>query len=515
MPEESAANNKRIAKNTMFLYIRQIMVLIVGLYTVRIVLNVLGEADYGIYNVVGGIVTMMAFLNSGMIAASQRFMAFEIGKKDTEKLKKVFAISALVHVFIAIFIFIIAETVGLWFVNTQLNIASERMYAANWVYQCSVFTFIISIISIPYSSCIIAHEQMKVYAYVSIVEALTKLGVAFLLFVSPIDTLILYSILLLFIQILIRCLYTIYCKKHFEESTFRYIWDKDLFKDLFSFASWSIVGNLGFSFKDQGSNIILNIFFGPTINAARSIALQISHCINSFSNNFAIALTPQITKQYASGNYEESRNLVYLGSRYSFFLMSLISIPFLINIDYTLQLWLKDVPEYTSIFVELTLMASLMYAMTQPITNAIQATGNIKWFQISLAILLLLELPIAWIILKLGGKPYMAVLPTIFTNFLSIYLRIIILKKLVVGYSIRTFTFDVILRCFAIFILCWGISYYIRTLFEETLLGFVVTIFFALCVSFITIFIFGIKKQEKEILVEKARQLIKKYKTSE
>ena len=509
MPDNSA-NNKRIAKNTMFLYIRQILVLIVGLYTVRIVLNVLGETDYGIYNVVGGIVTMMAFINSGMIAASQRFMAFEIGKNDTEKLKKVFAVSALVHLFIAIFIFIIAETVGLWFVNTQLNIASERMYAVNWVYQCSVFTFIISIISIPYSSCIIAHEQMKVYAYVSIVEALTKLGIAFLLFVSPIDTLILYSILLLFIQILIRCLYTIYCKKHFEESSFRYIWDKDLFKELFSFASWSIVGNLGFSFKDQGSNIILNIFFGPTINAARSIAIQVSHCINSFSNNFAVALTPQITKQYASGNYEESRHLVYLGSRYSFFLMSLISIPFLINVDYTLQLWLKDVPGYTSIFVVLTLIASLMYAMTQPITNAIQATGNIKWFQISLAILLLLELPIAWIILKLGGKPYMAVLPTIFTNFLSIYLRIIILKKLVDGYSIRTFTYDVILRCFATFILCLLVSYYIRNIFEENFMGFIVTVLLSICVTVFFILLFGVKKQEKEIIVMKLRAIFTK-----
>lgn len=509
MPD-TTSNNKRIAKNTMFLYIRQILVLIVGLYTVRVVLNVLGESDYGVYNVVGGIVSMLVFINSGMIAASQRFMAFELGKNDTEKLKKVFATSALAHLFIALLVFLIAETIGLWFVNTQLNIDQERMYAVNWVYQCAVITFMVSIISVPYSSCIVAHEQMKIYAYVSIVEVVTKLGVAFLLYISPIDKLIFYAILLLLIQILIRCLYTIYCKKHFEECTFKYIWDKSLFLQLFSFASWSIVGNLGFSFKDQGSNIILNIFFGPVINASRSIALQVSHCINSFSNNFAVALTPQITKQYAAGNYSESRNLVYVGARYSFYLMLIISVPFLINVDYTLKLWLGTVPQYTSEFVVLCLIASLFYTMTQPITNAIQATGNIKWFQILLAVLLLMELPVAWIILKCGGKPYMAVIPSIVTSFLSIYLRIIILRKMVEGYSIAKFTFDVVTRCCIIMMISWLVSYYIRNIFEENFVGFIVTVLLSICVTVFFILLFGVKKQEKEIIVMKLRAIFTK-----
>ena len=498
----SASNTTRIAKNTLLLYIRQFMVLIVGLYTVRIVLKVLGEDDYGVYNVVGGIVSVLSFINSGMVAASQRFISFELGTNNLEQLKKVFSISVTSHFIIAIAIIIIAETLGLWFINTQLNIPADRNYAANWVYQCSIITFIVSIISVPYNSCIIAHEHMKIYAYVSIIEGFCKLGVAFALCYYVTDSLILYSVLLLLIQIIIRNIYTFYCKRKFQECYFKLTWDKQLFKKMLSFANWSIVGNLGFSLKDQGTNFLLNIFCGTSVNAARGIAMQVSNCVNSFSNNFAVALTPQITKQYAAGNYDASRNLVYKGARLSFFLMSLIAIPLLINADYMLQLWLEQVPEYTSAFVKLILIASLMYTMTQPITNAIQATGNIKTFQIYLSILLIIEIPIVWLMLKNGVKPYLVALPSIFIMFSYIYLLMWIIKKNVKGYNIKKFTIDVILKCFFIFVLSLSMSYYIRTLFIENLFNFFLTIALSFLITLFSIIIFGITKKERITLVE-------------
>lgn len=254
------SSNKRIAKNTLLLYFRMVLIIIVGLYTSRVVLNTLGVSDYGIYNVVGGIVSMLAFLNSAMVAASQRFISFELGTDDSERLKKVFCTSVSIHIVLALIIFLIAETLGLWFVNTHLNIPAERMGAANWVYQCSILTLMLTVVSVPYNSCIVAHEHMKAFAYVSILEAVLKLLVVYLLLVGAVDKLVLYAILVAAVAFVIRIIYGIYCKRHFEECTYRFVLDRKLFKEMFAFAGWSIIGNLGFSMKDQGSNIILNLF---------------------------------------------------------------------------------------------------------------------------------------------------------------------------------------------------------------------------------------------------------------
>ena len=300
------SSNKRIAKNTLLLYFRMVLIIIVGLYTSRVVLNTLGVSDYGIYNVVGGIVSMLAFLNSAMVAASQRFISFELGTDDSERLKKVFCTSVSIHIVLALIIFLIAETLGLWFVNTHLNIPAERMGAANWVYQCSILTLMLTVVSVPYNSCIVAHEHMKAFAYVSILEAVLKLLVVYLLLVGAVDKLVLYAILVAAVAFVIRIIYGIYCKRHFEECTYRFVLDRKLFKEMFAFAGWSIIGNLGFSMKDQGSNIILNLFFGTAVNAARGIAMQVNGIISNFSNNFTMALNPQITKQYAAGGTKAS-----------------------------------------------------------------------------------------------------------------------------------------------------------------------------------------------------------------
>lgn len=509
-----ASNNKRIAKNTILLYLRMLLTIVVSLYTSRMILKILGVSDYGVYNVVGGIVAMLSFLNSALTAASQRFIAFELGRGDKEKLKTIFCTSVTIHAILALIIFIIAETVGLWFVNTHLNIEPARMIAANWVYQCSILTFMLTIISVPYNSCIVAHEHMNAFAYVSILEVILKLLIVYLLLVINSDKLITYGILVLCVAFIIRLIYGLYCKRHFEECKYRFIFDKTLFKEMFSFAGWSVVGNLGFSFKDQVANVILNIFFGTIVNAARGVALQVNGIISGFSVNFLMALTPQITKQYANGNIRNSIKFVYSGCRYSFYLLTFVSIPVIINADYILNLWLYRVPEYTSEFIRLALIAALINSMAQPLVTALQATGKIKVFQISICIVMLLELPLSYMILYLGGKPYMAMYPTIFVTFLGLFTRFIILRKLVPSYNLRYFTFAIIGRNFVIGTICYIISKLIHNMFNISLISLITTSALSCITTLILIYLFGISNEERDILNKKIIFLFNKKHSS-
>lgn len=499
------SNNKRIAKNTILLYLRMLLTIVVGLYTSRVVLNTLGVSDYGVYNVVGGIVAMLSFLNSALTAASQRFISFELGRGDKDKLKTIFCTSVTIHAVLALIIFIIAETVGLWFVNTHLNIEPARMTAANWVYQCSILTFMLTIVSVPYNSCIVAHEHMNAFAYVSILEVILKLLIVYLLLVINYDKLITYGILVLCVAFIIRLIYGLYCKKHFEECTYHFTFDKTLFKEMFSFAGWSVVGNLGFSFKDQVANVILNIFFGTVVNAARGVALQVNGIISGFSSNFIMALNPQITKQYATGNTQNSMNLVYAGCRYSFYLLALVSIPIIINMDYILKLWLYKVPEYTSEFLRLALVAALINSIAQPLVTALQATGKIKVFQISICIVMLLELPLSYMILYFGGKPYMAMYPTILVTFIGLFTRFIILKKLVPTYKLTYFTFIIVGKNIMIGIICYIISTFIHNMFNTTLIGVIINSLISCIITFIIIYLLGISNKEREAINKKIK----------
>ena len=504
----TAENNKRIAKNTLLLYFRMLLIIIVGLYTSRVVLNTLGVSDYGIYNVVGGIVAMLAFLNSAMVAASQRFISFELGTGNIEKLKKVFCTSVSIHIALAGIIFLIAETVGLWFVNTHLNIPAERMEAANWVYQCSILTLLLTVVSVPYNSCIVAHEHMKAFAYVSIVEAVLKLLIVYLLLLGNFDKLILYAILVVAVALIIRIIYGIYCKQHFEECTYRFVFDKQLFREMFAFAGWSVIGNLGFSFKDQGSNIILNLFFGTTVNAARGIALQVNGIISNFSNNFTMALNPQITKQYAAGDVEASVKLVYAGCRYSFYLLLLIAVPVMINIDYLLQLWLGTVPEYTSQFLMLALIAALIDVMARPLVTALQATGRIKVFQIAICIIMLCELPLAYVILHYGGKPYWAMYPTILVTFVGLFARFLILKRMIPAYELYSFIIRIVGKNLLIGIICFFVSDFIRGYYQPNFINFILVSLFAFVLSSIVIYLVGLSKNERIKLITFVRNKI-------
>ena len=504
------SSNKTIAKNTILLYIRMLITMCVGLYTSRVVLNALGFVDYGIYNLVGGLVTMLSFLNVGLTGASQRFISYEMGKGDVLSMKKVFCTAVTTHRVLAIIVIILLEIIGVLLINFKLVIPEERILAANWVFQCSLITTAVSIASVPYSSCVVAHEKMGQFAYISIFETFLKLGAALMIAISPIDKLVLYSSLILLIQVSIRLIYTTYCKHKFEECTFTYTFDKNLLKKMFSFAGWGCTGNMGWGLKDQLVNIILNVFYGTTINASRGIATQVNGVISSFASNFTMAMNPQITKQYAAGNLARSVSLTIAGSKYAFFLMTLITIPFLINEHYILRLWLKDVPEYTDFFVAITLISSCVYSMSHTVSTAIQATGYVKWFQILLAATLLLEVPLAYIILVMGGAPYMAVMPSIFTCLLSLIVRIIVLHHYVPQYRISDYILGTICRGVIIFCISFAISYYIRSFFAESFLSLVVTAGLSALIVIIFVFLVGLNKNERKIIKIKITGIVRK-----
>lgn len=467
-------NYHKIAKNTLLLYLRMFFTLLVGLYTSRVILNVLGVSDYGLYNIVGGLVSVMTLLNGAMVGASQRYFSYVLGIGDHKQSELFFSTSLNIHILLAVVFFVIAETIGLWFLNTQLNIEVDRVEAANVVYQFTVAGFTLSMIMVPFGASIIAHEKMGFYAYVSVFEVILKLVIVFLLLVVSYDKLKAYAFLIFVVTLLVQLINIVYCRMKFAECRFRPHIERKLFKEMMSYAGWTIFGEMGFSFKDQLSNILLNLFFGTTVNAARGVAFTVNNIVNSFSANFTLAIKPQITKQYASGNINESQQLVYAGARFSFLLMSLVAIPVLINIDYILRLWLGVVPDFTSVFVYITIVCSLFYAMSQPITTAIQATGKIRRFQIGICIIMMSELPIAYLILRLGGKPYEAMFPSIITSFAALIYRFYVLKSLMPQYQWRVYLFDVVFRCLFIFLTCLFLLHFFISFFSDTVIHLIV-----------------------------------------
>lgn len=503
------ADYKRITKNTLFLYLRMFFTLVIGLFSSRVILNVLGISDYGIYNVVGGIVTMLSFLNVGMVSSSQRFLSYSIGSGNINNLKTVFSTSVLIHFFISLIILLIVELLGVWFLNNHMNISADRLYAANYVLQFSIITFCISVNTVPYSSCIIAHEHMNVFAFTSVIESTLKLLIAlFLLFFKNIDKLILFSGLHILIQTVLFLINYIYSRKHFGETHCKIHYDKKYFKEMFSFAGWGMLGNMGFSFKDQGSNIILNLFFNTAVNGARGIASQLNGIINGFASNFIMAINPQIIKLYAAGDVESSKQLVFSGARLTFYLLAIIVIPFLINSHYLVNLWLGNVPEYTLLFLNFIVIGSLIYSLSSTISTAILATGKVKWFQILLAATLLSELPMSYVILSLGGKLYMALIPSLVTIFCSLILRIVLLHKYVNAYKIKDYMLNVLLRCLVIFCICFGLSYYFRSLMQENFLTLVISTLISISVSLLLMFCFGITKKEQKLVLTKVHDII-------
>lgn len=495
-----SADNKRIAKNTLFLYVRMILTILVNLYAVRVIWQVLGVEDYGVYNVVGGIVTMFAFLNSAMVASSQRFISFELGTGNKERLSKVFSISMTVHFMLALLILILAETIGLWFLNAKLNIPPDRMMAANWVYQCSIVAFIVNIVSVPYNACIVAHEHMKAYGYFGILEVILKLAIVFLLIFIPFDKLITYAVLIVAVSALMRLIYGYYCRQNFDECHYKFVSDHHLMRDMFSFAGWSFIGNLGFSVRDQGLNIVVNLFFNVAVNAAKGIASQIGGVISGFAQNFQMALSPQITKRFAAGETSSMMTLVFAGCKYSALLMMFIVIPLYFASEIVLKLWLDDVAPYTVGFMQLVLIMSLIDSMVSPITTALQATGRIKWFQIIISIIMVANIPLAWIWLKLEANPYIVLYVSILTSAIALVARLILLHH-EVTFSYRDFLVKVICRIIPVFIISGAIAWLLYSYFAHSIPGVISYALISVALIGITTFILGLGTSERRVLV--------------
>ena len=405
--------------------------MVVSLFTSRVVLQTLGVEDYGIQNVVGGVITMFTFINGGMVSSTQRYLNFEIAKGNADRLRSVFNTALQIHALIALIIIILGETVGLWFLLEKLVIPEERMTAAMWVYQCSIIACAVNILSVPYNADIIAHEKMSAFAYISILDVTLKLVIVYLLVVSHIDKLIAYAILTLLVQLLIRYVYTRYCNKHFQESFVEWKLNKPLFKEMLSFAGWSFWGNLAAILYTQGLNMMLNIFFGPVVNAARGIAVQVQSAVHQFVSGFQTALNPQITKNYASGDLEQMHSLMFRSARFSFLLLFFISLPVLIETEFLLTLWLKTVPENAVVFTQLMICISLIFTTANPCAIANQATGKVKVYQMVEGSILLTILPISYMVLKQGSPAYSVFIVHFCVESVAQFTRMCMLRKLI------------------------------------------------------------------------------------
>ena len=347
---------------------------------------------------------MFSVLSGSLSTAISRFITYELGKGNKENLNKIFSSAVTIQFGLAGIIILLAETIGIWFLNIKMNIPEVRMEAANWVFQFSILTFAINLISVPYNASIIAHEKMSAFAYISILEAVGKLTIAYLITISPIDKLIFYAILMCAVALVVRLTYGNYCKRHFSECTYHFSWDKLLLKQMFGFAGWNFIGASSAILRDQGGNVVINLFCGPTVNAARGIAFQVNNAVNQFVTNFMTALNPQITKSYASGDKEYMMTLIFQGARLSFYMLFLLSLPILVNTHYILTLWLKMVPEHAIAFVQLTLIFALSESISQPLITAMLATGKIRNYQIIVGGLQMMNLPVSYILLRIGGN---------------------------------------------------------------------------------------------------------------
>ncbi|MEG2556614.1 MAG: polysaccharide biosynthesis protein, partial [Odoribacter sp.] len=423
-------SSKRITKNMIFLYIRMLFTMGVALYTSRIILNALGEEDFGIYNVVGGVVSMLAFVNGMMSSGTSRFLTYELGSGDFEQLRKIFSVALVLHIGIALSVFLLAETLGLWFVMTQMTIPADRMNAAFWVYQFSVLVCVVQLIQTPYNASIIAHERMNIYAYISILEVVFKLGVAGLVacYVT-VDRLIFYAASIFIVFLIIALVYRVYCQKMYAECHFRFVKDKVLYKTLLHFSGWDMLGSLCVVSQGQGLNILLNIFFGPIVNAARGIAFQVEAAFNAFVGNFMLAVQPQIVKLYAANELRAMIGLVNASSKYSFYLVWILALPVLFKTEYILTLWLKEIPEYTVIFLRLILINCLIRAMARSVVIAVHASGDIRELNLWGGSIGLLPLPLSYVLLRSGYEPEIAFIVVIVCSIFCNIVELIVLKR--------------------------------------------------------------------------------------
>lgn len=501
--------SQKIAKNTLVLYFRMLFLMFISFYTSRVILEALGVSDYGIYNVVGGFVSMFALISAALTSACTRFLNFEMGKNDMDRLSVVFSTSVTIEFILAIIIAILCESFGIWYINNVMVIPPERLTAANWCFQLSVVNFCTNLITVPYNAAIVAHEKMKAFAYVSIFEGLSKLGICFLIMVQPFDRLVVYALLLLLVQLVVRTVYQYYCIHNFEECHYKFVIDKPLLQKMFGYSGWHIIGNSSAVLKMQGVDLVLNYFFGPCLNAAKGISNQINSAICGFASNFMMALNPQITQSYARNDLNYMLNLVYKGSRYSFYMLLLLSLPIIINADYILHLWLKTVPEYAVPFAQITLFSSMVTALSNPLITAQNATGNVRNYQIVVGGIQLLNIPLSFLGLWLGYSPITVIVVALSIELLSLVARLVMIPFYIREFKAADYIKKVVCRCFALLGISAIIPVALLMYLPENFATFIVNVIITFLTTLLILFVFGCDKGERKMLVNKVNKMIK------
>lgn len=508
MSTQTLDNNKRIAKNTLLLYFRMLITMLVGLYTSRVILQTLGVSDYGLYNVVGGVVTMFTFVNGTLASGTQRFLTFELGANNQEGLRKVFNTAMALHGLLAFILFILVETIGLWFLYNKMNIEPGRMDAAFWVFQFSCVTMLVNVIQVPFMSSLISHEKMDIYAYMSIFDVVMKLLIVYLIQVVNYDKLILYGFLFLIVNCISALIYNFYCRSKFDECKLRKIFDKKIFHEMMNFSGWNIFGCASVTFQGEGVNILLNMFFGTVVNAARGIAFQVNGIVMQFVNNFQMAVNPQIVKYYAAGNTKEMIKLAMVNSKLAASLLLFILVPLFIEIDFVLKIWLGEYPAYAPIFLRIILIQSVVQTMSRPVVMMIHAVGKMKLVNLTAGSALLMILPVSYLLLKLGASPVTVFMVNVIPWFLETFFELLCLRKYI-GMSPMAFYKTVYGRVFPVGFLMFVLPFITYYLLSDGWLRFIAICIVSVLSSSTLIYFLGLDKDMRVFVVKKIKTILK------
>lgn len=494
--EQNAHNTRKIAKNTLVLYVRMLVLMLVGLYTSRVVLSALGENDFGIYDVVGGVVAMFTIISGSLNSAISRFITFEMGKNDPMRLNKVYSTAVTIQLILAVVVVLIAEPVGLWFVRNKMTIDPSRIQAAIWVLHFSLASFVINLMSVPQMASITAHEKMSAYAYIGIMEGLLRLAVAVLISRSSSDRLVLYSALMMVTVLMVRAAYGIYCRRNFPECRYRWVNDDLLVKEMFSFAGWNFIGASSGVLRDQGGKILVNLFYGTAVNAARGVAMQLNGAVQGFVTNFMTAVNPQITKSYALGDQGYMYYLISKSSRMSYYLLFVLALPVLFNTGYILDIWLEEVPVHSTLFVQLFLIFTLSESLSNPLITAQLATGNIRNYQLVVGGLQLLNIPVSYAFLKAGAVPEVTVIVAIAISQICFFARLVMLKGMI-GLPIGDFLKKVYMNVLGTTALSLVIPFAVQRFLPETIWGFIASVTLCVVSAGLSVLAFGLSRGER------------------
>ncbi|HOG19852.1 MAG TPA: oligosaccharide flippase family protein [Salinivirgaceae bacterium] len=507
-------NNKRIARNTIMLYIRQIVTLLIGLYTVRVVLDVLGVEDYGIYNTVAGVVGLLGFLSETMASASQRFFSFALGQNDRKQIQMVFSVNFIIYLAIAVVALVLFETLGLWFVNEKLVVPPERYEASCTIYHYAVMTFVVMIMRSPFMALIIAHEDMQIYAYMSILEAVLKLGIVYLLVFINFDKLELYGTLVFIITMLTTLIYVGIALKKYRKYNFKINkWNKTLFKEITDFTGWTMFGQLTNTLRHQAVTVLLNQVFNPLVVAARTIATSVSGQINVFANGFNTSLYPPIIKYYAANEKQNMFSLIYNGSKITFFLMWILALPLFLEMETVLNIWLKDVPQYAVLFTKLTIIESVIFSISMPLTTAARAPGRMKIYELTLGTIQILIFVFSWIVLKLGAAAYSVFIVAIIANIVMFFVRLIIVSKLIQLPKIQFFR-NVVIPIMGVSVVSFILSYTVHSVLPDGIVFAIISILASVIFCAISMYFIGLNKywrrKVREIVINRVNIFVKR-----